>query len=72
MNATTIKTLTHEDIRDLLIGFAAAIELDQIRVDALKSFIGGTATACGGSGGAIILILSISCFQPCRRCRRLC
>jgi hypothetical protein len=35
MTATIIKTLTHEDIRDLLIGFAAAIELDQIRVDAL-------------------------------------
>jgi hypothetical protein len=35
MSATTIKSLTHEDIRDLLIGFAAAIELDQIRVDAL-------------------------------------
>jgi hypothetical protein len=35
MNATTIKTLAHEHIRDLLIGFAAAIELDQIRVDAL-------------------------------------
>jgi hypothetical protein len=27
--------LTPEDIRDFLIGFAAAIELDQIRVDAL-------------------------------------
>ena len=32
---TMAETLTHEDIRDLLIGFAAAIELDQIRVDAL-------------------------------------
>jgi hypothetical protein len=30
-----IKILTPEDIRDLLVGFAAAIELDQIRVDAL-------------------------------------
>jgi hypothetical protein len=30
-------TLTLEDIRDLLTGFAAAIELDQIRVDALPS-----------------------------------
>jgi hypothetical protein len=29
------KTLTPEDIRDLLTGFVAAIELDQIRVDAL-------------------------------------
>ena len=29
------KTLTHKDIRDLLTGFAASIELDQIRVDAL-------------------------------------
>lgn len=29
------QTLTAEDIRDLLTGFAAAIELDQIRVDAL-------------------------------------
>ena len=29
------KTLTPEDIRDLLTGFTAAIELDQIRVDAL-------------------------------------
>jgi hypothetical protein len=28
-------TLTSEDIRDLLTGFVAAIELDQIRVDAL-------------------------------------
>jgi hypothetical protein len=32
-----IKTLTPVDIRDLLIGFAAAIELDQMRVDALPS-----------------------------------
>src|SRR5215813_2988333 len=29
------KILTHKDIRDLLTCFAAAIELDQIRVDAL-------------------------------------
>jgi hypothetical protein len=29
------KTLTPEDIRDFLTGFIAAIELDQIRVDAL-------------------------------------
>jgi hypothetical protein len=29
------KTLTTDDIRDFLTGFAAAIELDQIRVDAL-------------------------------------
>jgi hypothetical protein len=29
------QTLTSEDIRDLLSGFVAAIELDQIRVDAL-------------------------------------
>jgi hypothetical protein len=29
------KTLTHADIRDFLFGYAAAIELDQIRVDAL-------------------------------------
>jgi hypothetical protein len=29
------KPLTTDDIRDLLIGFASAIELDQIRVDAL-------------------------------------
>jgi hypothetical protein len=29
------KTLMPEDIRDLLTGFVAAIELDQIRVDAL-------------------------------------
>jgi hypothetical protein len=28
-------TLTPEEIRDLLFGFAAAIELDQVRVDAL-------------------------------------
>jgi hypothetical protein len=28
-------TMTHEDIRNLLMGLAAAIELDQIRVDAL-------------------------------------
>ena len=32
---TMDKTLTHKDIRDLLTCFAAAIELDQIRVDAL-------------------------------------
>src|SRR5262245_56045980 len=32
----TINTLTHKDIRDLLTGFAASIELDQIRVDALS------------------------------------
>jgi hypothetical protein len=30
------KTLTTDDIRDLLTGFAAAIELDQIRVDAVS------------------------------------
>ena len=30
-----VKTITPEDIRDLLGGFAAAIELDQLRVDAL-------------------------------------
>jgi hypothetical protein len=29
------ETLTTDDIRDLLTGFSAAIELDQIRVDAL-------------------------------------
>jgi hypothetical protein len=29
------KTLTPDDVRDLLAGFAAAIELDQLRVDAL-------------------------------------
>jgi len=29
------KTLTTEDMRDLLTGFAAAIEFDQILVDAL-------------------------------------
>lgn len=29
------KALTRQDIRDLLLGFAAAIELDQLRVDAL-------------------------------------
>jgi Alpha/beta hydrolase family len=33
--ATMLTTITHDDIRDLLTGFAAAIELDQIRVDAL-------------------------------------
>jgi hypothetical protein len=32
-------TLTHEDITDLLIGFAKAIELDQMRVDALPDDI---------------------------------
>jgi hypothetical protein len=31
------KTITPEDVRDLLTGFAAAIELDQIRVDALPA-----------------------------------
>jgi hypothetical protein len=35
MRTTITKTLTPEDIRDLLTGFVAAIELDQIRVDAL-------------------------------------
>jgi hypothetical protein len=30
------KMLTHKDIRDLLTAFAASIELDQIRVDALR------------------------------------
>jgi hypothetical protein len=30
-----IEKLTQEDIKDLLIGFAAAIELDQIRVNAM-------------------------------------
>jgi hypothetical protein len=30
-------TLTHADVRDLLIGLSAAIELDQIRVDALRA-----------------------------------
>ena len=30
-----VKTITADDIRDLLGGFAAAIELDQLRVDAL-------------------------------------
>jgi hypothetical protein len=29
------KAITPEDVRDLLTGFVAAIELDQIRVDAL-------------------------------------
>ena len=33
MNAS--KALTHRDIEDFLVGFAAAVELDQIRVDAL-------------------------------------
>jgi hypothetical protein len=32
-------TLTHEDIRDLLNSFARAIELDQVRVDALPDDI---------------------------------
>src|SRR5215475_15950622 len=31
------RPLTREDVRDFLTGFAAAIELDQIRVDALPS-----------------------------------
>jgi hypothetical protein len=35
MRTRMTKTLTPEDIRDLLTGFVAAIELDQIRVDAL-------------------------------------
>jgi hypothetical protein len=30
-----VKTLTRQDIRDLLSGFAAAIELDQLRVDSM-------------------------------------
>src|SRR6516225_3799938 len=34
---TTMNTpLTHKDIRDLLTGFSASIELDQIRVDAIR------------------------------------
>jgi hypothetical protein len=32
-----IETLTHADIRDLLEGFSAAIELDQLRVDAMPA-----------------------------------
>jgi hypothetical protein len=32
-------TLTHEDIKDLLNGFAEAIELDQMRVDTLPDDI---------------------------------
>jgi hypothetical protein len=35
MRTRMTKTLAPEDIRDLLSGFVAAIELDQIRVDAL-------------------------------------
>ncbi len=35
MRTRMTKSLTPEDIRDLLTGFVAAIELDQIRVDAL-------------------------------------
>src|SRR5258708_7913190 len=31
------ETLTHADIRDLLRGFDAAIELDQLRVDAMPA-----------------------------------
>jgi hypothetical protein len=31
------ETLTHADIRDLLRGFGAAIELDQLRVDAVPA-----------------------------------
>jgi hypothetical protein len=31
------KTLTHADVRDLFSGFAAAIELDQLRADALPA-----------------------------------
>jgi hypothetical protein len=31
------ETLTHADIRDLLRGFGAAIELDQLRVDAMPA-----------------------------------
>jgi hypothetical protein len=31
------ETLTHADIRDLLKGFGAAIELDQLRVDAVPA-----------------------------------
>jgi hypothetical protein len=35
LERTITNTLTPEDIRDLLLGFAAAIESDQVRVDAL-------------------------------------
>lgn len=35
MRTRMTQMLTPEDVRDLLIGFVAAIELDQIRVDAL-------------------------------------
>jgi hypothetical protein len=35
LERTMTNTLTPEDIRDLLLGFAAAIESDQVRVDAL-------------------------------------
>ncbi len=37
MNLMMTKMLTPDDVRDLLIGFAAVIELDQIRTDALPS-----------------------------------
>jgi hypothetical protein len=58
-----IKTLTPVDIRDLPIGFAAAIELDQMRVDALPStkFHRYYNPTVGVGGGAVILTISISC-----------
>jgi hypothetical protein len=37
LERTMTNTLTPEDIRDLLTGFAAAIELDQLRFDAIPS-----------------------------------
>jgi hypothetical protein len=36
MTINKMLALAHRDIRDLLTGFAASIELDQIRVDALS------------------------------------
>ena len=68
MNTQTdvTSTITNADIWDLLIGFAGAIALDQIRVDELpkKSLTRCTTADCGGVTGASILLLSISCCRP--------
>jgi hypothetical protein len=53
------------DVRDLLTCFAAAIELDQIRVDALRarSLIKVTTTAYGACGAVITLSTSTCYFR---------
>ena len=63
------KTLTTDDIRDLLTGFAAAIELDQIRADALpprKHYSPGMWRTCRDSHIDFInqLLPSVNAMPP--------